>query len=171
MFLNTVNKHLTKELFVANLQYRRSFVVFKKRVLGGGFVGNFETEALARAHLAALGVNPVDYDVSESARHVLIQIDPKSGELLGPLVMDMASTGIMTSKLWNTRIDEVGGGKLDRFASIWKLTTQLQTNNKGSWHTLQLEFAGWANPAMNAALKDNFLAMRDASIKVDDSDE
>ena len=46
-----------------------------------------------------------------------MQIDPSTGELGIPFIMDFASSKLRVSRSWNSQIQTKGG---DRFASLWK---------------------------------------------------
>lgn len=144
-FLNTVTNETTPELYVVNMHFDRGYSVFKKREAGGGFFGEFDSENDARAAIEAEGENAAQFDIAENHRHMLAIIDPQTGKIQMPALMDFTNTKIRTSKSWNSDISVRADGKCPRFGLVYKLTASKQSNAKGSWHGVAFEFAGFAS--------------------------
>lgn len=143
MFHNSITDELSDELIVCSLHFRREYAVFKRRNLGGGFEGAFDSNSEARAKIEELD-NPGDYEVVETHRHTLLQLDPNTGEAVAPVVFNMSGTKVRVSKTWNTDLATRHKDGQDRFASVWCLSTRKQSNTQGSWYNITTQFLGWA---------------------------
>lgn len=148
-YINANTHELAGEMYVINLYYEHVYGVFVKRKFGGGFKGSFYSQQEAEAAITQLASEDQELmeqmmEVVETGRHTLLQIDLKTGKL-EPVVFDMTSTKLQTSRAWNTEIARRGG---DRFSCVWKLTKQSKTNTKGSWFIPHFEFMGPLNDEM-----------------------
>jgi len=143
-FLNTVTGVAHPVLYAINLHFQKDFGIYKARALGGGWVMSKPTEIEAHDAIRSLPGTPGDYEVAESHRHVLCVLDEQGFPVETAAMFLASKSGLYTSRAWNTEIQTRGQGKVDRFASVWKLTTSKQTNSKGSWYNVEQEFAGWA---------------------------
>ena len=75
-FINTITReNYGKEIYVINVKFTEEFVAWKKREKGGGLAGSFATEKDAIDSLTAQGLNPDDYDITQTQSHLLIQKD------------------------------------------------------------------------------------------------
>lgn len=135
------------QLFVVNLDYKREYAVFKKRTVGGGYLGSYGSEEEAQAALDAgvdgqgNTINASDYDIVEQGNHVLLMLD-ETGAPVSPALMSFSSTALKVSKAWNSQLLKKNEG-LSRFASVWSLSTIKESNNRGSWYAPKVEFAGY----------------------------
>lgn len=159
MFLNTITHELVDETYVINLYYQRAYTVFKKLEAGGGFFGNFPTEAEARDAIEAEGEAVKDFDIKENHIHTLLTINPETAKIDQPVLMDMTGTKVFTSKRWNTEIANKGG---DRFSAIWKLSSRLVSKNNNKWHSMDIDFALWAPKDVYEAARANYETMKAA---------
>ena len=142
-FLNSVTKeNYGTEMYVLNVKFTEDFVVWKKREIGGGLVGNFKSLAEATDYLTSNDLDVDQHDVIQTQSHLLIQKNSESGELGIPFIMDFASSKLRVSRSWNSQIQTKGG---DRFASLWKMKS-VQTANKAGqkFMNLTVDFEGWA---------------------------
>ena len=142
MFHNSVTNELYASIYVINLFYHREIAAFRKRPLGGGFLGNYPTLEAAQAKVTADNV-PLDHvDFVDSANHTLLLLDEK-GQPKTQALMSLNGTKMRVSNQWNSEI-QLLDPNAPRFGSVWLLSTVLQSNAKGSWHNLKVDFAGWA---------------------------
>ena len=126
-FLNSVTKeNYGTEMYVLNVKFTEDFVVWKKREIGGGLLGNFKSLAEATDYLNSNDLDVDQHDIIQTQSHLLMQKDPSTGELGIPFIMDFASSKLRVSRSWNSQIQTKGG---DRFASLWKMKS-VQTANK-----------------------------------------
>ena len=142
-FINSVTKeNYGVDMYVLNVKFTEDFVVWKKREIGGGLVGNFKSLAEATDYLTSNDLDVDQHDVIQTQSHLLIKKDAKSGELGIPFIMDFASSKLRVSRSWNSQIQTKGG---DRFASLWKMRS-VQTANKAGqkFMNLAVDFEGWA---------------------------
>ena len=141
-FINTVTKEsYGTELYVLNVKFTEDFVVWKKREIGGGLVGNFKSLAEATDHLTSQDLDVEQHDIIQTQSHLLMRKDPDTGSTGIPFIMDFASSKLRVSRSWNSQIQTKGG---DRFASLWKMKS-VQTANKAGqkFMNLGVEFEGW----------------------------
>lgn len=141
-FINSVTKeNYGTELYVLNIKFTEDFVVWKKREIGGGLVGNFKSLAEATDYLNDQSLDIDQHDIIQTQSHLLMRKDPKTGSLGIPFIMDFASSKLRVSRSWNSQIQTKGG---DRFASLWKMKS-VQTANKAGqkFMNLGVEFEGW----------------------------
>ena len=142
-FLNSVTKeNYGTEMYVLNVKFTEDFVVWKKREIGGGLLGNFKSLAEATDYLNSNDLDVDQHDIIQTQSHLLMQKDPSTGELGIPFIMDFASSKLRVSSSWNSQIQTKGG---DRFASLWKMKSVQTANKVGQkFMNLTVEFEGWA---------------------------
>ena len=142
-FLNSVTKeNYGTEIYVLNVKFTEDFVVWKKREIGGGLLGNFKSLAEATDYLNSNDLDVDQHDIIQTQSHLLMQKDPSTGELGIPFIMDFASSKLRVSRSWNSQIQTKGG---DRFASLWKMKSVQTANKVGQkFMNLTVEFEGWA---------------------------
>ena len=141
-FINSVTKeNYGTELYILNVKFTEDFVVWKKREIGGGLVGNFKSLAEATDYLNDQSLDIDQHDIIQTQSHLLMRKDPETGSLGIPFIMDFASSKLRVSRSWNSQIQTKGG---DRFASLWKMKS-VQTANKAGqkFMNLGVEFEGW----------------------------
>lgn len=154
-FYNTVTGKTTEELYVINMHFARGYSVFKKRANGGGFFGEFESEAEATEAMVEANEDPSQFDIAENHRHMLLLLDA-DGNVDMPALMDFTSTKIRTSKAWNSDIQVNAAGNSPRFGLVYRLHSVKQSNAKGSWHGVGYEFAGFASEELFAQAKEQY---------------
>jgi len=153
MFLNTISNRAVTKFYAINLHFQKEFAVYKKRDLGGGWVASFPTETEAYEGIRALPGTAADYEVNESHRHVLCILD-EQGQPRETVAMFFANkTGLYASREWNTEIQTIGNGKIDRFASVWEISSERQQNPKGVFYVPVKKFAAWASEELYAQAK------------------
>tara|TARA_Y100000310_G_scaffold138725_1_gene137765 strand:+ start:351 stop:1019 length:669 start_codon:yes stop_codon:yes gene_type:complete len=142
-FLNSVTKeNYGTEMYVLNVKFTEDFVIWKKREIGGGLVGNFKSLAEATDYLNAQDLDVDQHDVIQTQSHLLIEKNAESGNLGIPFIMDFASSKLRVSRSWNSQIQTKGG---DRFASLWKMKSVQTANKVGQkFMNLTVDFEGWA---------------------------
>ena len=157
LFCNSITKELATKVFVINLLFRKSYAVFRKRTHGGGFHGTYSTEAEAIAKRATLPGDLESYDIIETGEHVLLLLDAE-GKPNHTALMRFKSTGLAISRTWNSEINLTNQGSA-RFATVWELTSQKKSNDKGTWYLVKPTYAGWASEELYKAAKTAYLAM------------
>lgn len=146
-FLNTVTQELSDSILCINLYFDKEFLIWRKRKSGGGKIGSFPTQTQAWSYIRQNGLDDNDYDVVETDNHYLLLLN-KDGSVRGPAVINMSSTKLRTSRLWNTDINQKSVEfNAARFAGVWELTSKNQTYKENSWAGLEVKFMGWVQSA------------------------
>lgn len=106
---------------------------------------HFETEAEAHEHLNNLeDANKQNYEIFENHAHMVLTIDPKTGEVADqPVMFHLNKSKAKTSKMWNTNLRNIGG---DRFATVWEVGSELKTSKAGgsNYQNVTINKLGWA---------------------------
>lgn len=156
MLCLTVTSELFNSVYAINLKYTKNFAVFRKRQRGGGFHGNFNTKGEAEAKLAELPGSAADYDIVETANHIVLLLN-EDGSVKQPALIRLKSTGLAISRQWNADLTTRNEGHA-RFATVWTLSTEKRQNDKGTWYVLDATYAGWASEELYAEAKKMFTA-------------
>lgn len=158
--LNSVTGEPAEELLVINLFFETGFTVFKKRDLGGGFFGNFASEAEAKEALTDEGEAPADFDIAQTATHTLLILNDK-GEVEMPALMDFASSKLKVSRAWNSDLQLRCGKGTPRYGAVYRIFGKLDRNPRGqTWHNVDFEFQGWADENLFAEASENYTRMK-----------
>lgn len=160
LLFNNVTRELYEAVYVMNLHLDVMFTVWKDRKKGGGKFGEFATESEAQTHLATLNGDPDDYIVQETHKHYLLLLD-ENGAVKGPAVVYMKATQLTPSRAWNTGIQlenrDADGNPLDRFATVWMLSSETVDNNSGdAYENFTIECAGWPSSELFEAAQANY---------------
>lgn len=156
------------EIYVVNLKVKTGYIAFNIdtkmpfRPMGGEYAdGLYPTVEKLEADMMQEGVNPdniyteyqIDprikngYHVQESHTHQVLILNPETGGLKTPALMDFTRTKVRESKSWNTQIASNGG---DRYSGVWKVTSKIQSWNDNSWYNYDISFYGWASKEVYA---------------------
>lgn len=158
MIMNSVTEELHTSMFVINLSFTRKIVVWRKRKLGGGMVGSFDTEVEAYDALEEQGLAAKDHDISENPTHLVLVLDdegnPKSVALL-----DMPGVKAKKSRTWNTLIagEEKEGNP--RFGCVWQLGVVSESNSSGNFFNLDVSLVAHAPDELYAQAVEMYDAM------------
>src|SRR6056300_1399573 len=86
-FINTITReNYGKDIYVMNVKFTEEFVAWKKREKGGGLAGTYATEKDAIDTLTAQGLNPDDFDITQTQSHLSIMKDAETGNLDTPFI-------------------------------------------------------------------------------------
>ncbi|QIB67112.1 hypothetical protein [Kineobactrum salinum] len=158
MLLNSVTQETFDAVFAINLYFTKEYAIFKKRLKGGGFFGNFDTEAEALEELATLEGDPAHYDVVETDKHTLLLLDDE-GAPTGPAQIFMSSSKLQVSRVWNTSINQKSLNK-PRFSRVWRVGSIMEKNKRGDeYANFTITDCGWAPPALYEAALDGYRAV------------
>lgn len=153
-FINTVTKQLWKtdegaDLYVIPCGYTTKKLEFVPRDAGGGFQGEIEpSDPVLRQTTKDGGMEllPNGNEVVTTHQHLVLIVDAETGATQ-QAVMDLKKTGIKVSKRWNTQMKMVQyPGKDGMFnppmwATVWKLSSVEESNDRGSWYIPKVEAA------------------------------
>ena len=158
MIHNSLTDALYDECYVVNLRMTSGYSVFKKRTLGGGYLGMFDNEEEADATVAEASGDADDYEVTVTHIHSCLLLDD-DGTPVQPVLIYFAKTKIDTSKKWNTDI-LIRCKDSDRFGAVYKLGSRLDKNSRGqTYHNFTVTFAGWPSEALFDEAKANYLSL------------
>lgn len=148
------NDNPTKPIRIIPVTYKHSFIEWKTRVKGGGFVKEWE-DAQGLAMVVARNEANLDIiqegspygtpgnQLNETHTHFVFVLRPDGTHF--PAVLAMSSTQIKPSKNLNAMINEQklpNGALAARFYTVWDVTTDQRTNDQGSWYVWKFEKAG-----------------------------
>src|SRR5271165_5784972 len=195
MFYNTVTQMLydgKAGLKFVPCAFKRSFIQWGARDVGGGFKGEHTPESI-EAMVEANDGRIVSVDgrlfkpnadgtvgdkcdyFAETRSHYGLVIDPETGET-GQAVFSLTGTLTKASRMMMTalRQKKVQGPKglatPPTYANIVKATTYGDSNEKGSWSNVRLELDGLvADPMIYAEAKAFYNAVVSGSVKADHS--
>lgn len=156
---NSLTNETYKSVFLVNLMYELRFSLFKKRKLGGGLEGNFDTAEAAHQHMETNGLDKAQYDLIETGVHKCLLLDEK-GVPVQPVLVYMNGSKKGVSDKWNTQIHMKGQGS-DRFATVWVGTSVQEVNKQQQpYQNWKIDFAGFASEALYAEARENYYALR-----------
>ena len=169
LFHNSVTNELYENVYLINLFYRKTIAVFKKRELGGGFAGNYENELEAIEKLKSEGLDPSGYDLVETANHYCLLLDD-NGLPKQTILLSMNGSKMRVSNQWNTQILS-RGDNIPRFSGVWRLSSIIQSNSKGSWSNIQTEYLGYGSKELIEEAEKIYNALQmdtteDAAVKI-----
>ena len=158
-FVNNITKeNYGTEMYVLNVRFTEDFVVWKKREFGGGLIGTYKTLQEAMDFMSAQSMDPEQHDVIQTHSHLLIEKNPKTGELGMPFIMDFSSSKLRVSRSWNSQIQTKGG---DRFSVLWKLESVKKANRAGQqFYNLDVVEIGWSQEEDYNAAKELYESSR-----------
>lgn len=156
LFFNTVTQELMTEVYCLNLYFEKTFVIWRTREAGGGYVGQFDSMHEANQYIHENNLDPVQHQISETDNHYLLLVD-ETGKVKGPAITNMSSTRLRASRSWNTQLQQLMGEySVARFASVWKLTSYIQESKENSWANMQVENAGFASEDLYDLAKKSY---------------
>ncbi|MCP4773204.1 MAG: hypothetical protein GY880_03090 [Planctomycetaceae bacterium] len=151
MIVNTVTQEVVDSLNVVNIFYKREFAVYTKREAGGGgFHGSVDTEAAGWEMVRELGGSPDSHTVRETGKHMVLTLDDEGNPTMEALML-MDGSKIAASNGWNTNIARIKD--VDRFATVWNISTVTQSNAKGSWFNYSINFVGYVDESLYKSAK------------------
>lgn len=159
MFYASVVDKAYRDLYVINLRRDpMEYVVFKdmSKGAGGGWEGTFSSHADAAAHVANLPGTPSDYQIRETAKHLLVVLDD-TGAIAHPAAMSMAGSALQADREWNTQhkliSTQADGSELPRYSVVWQLSSKKISGQKGTYYVPQIQNVGWCQEDLLAEVQ------------------
>ena len=153
MFNTVTNQHWAGEegVVVIPCFQTTKYLEFIPREQGGGFRGEIPANdpILTRTSRdGAKEILPTGNELVKSDQHYCLVIDEDGS--FQPVVIDMKSTQLKVSRRWKTQIamQKVKHPKSGQmitppvYATMWKLTTTEESNDRGDWSNYQIEKVG-----------------------------
>jgi len=168
MIINTVTRELIdtekKELIVVPCAYQYSWVEWRVREKGGGFVREYRENPSIQTERDDKNreIMPNGNQLNDTRTFYVLVYDMDSMTVT-PAVIAMTSTQIKKARQWYMQMNLL---KLRNsygvqytpplFASMWRVSTVPESNEKGSWYGWKFEHVGYfedrEDPAFQAAL-------------------
>src|SRR5574343_595948 len=142
LLFNTVsNKLYGSKIYVVPVFWRKEYILWRDRELGGGFGGAFPTMEDAEKALAAKE-KPEEFQIHDTAQNFVLVVDPTPNAdgsfKVEEAVISMAKSKMTASRKWNSLVRMAGG---DRFSRMYRLDTVVASGRKGeyfNWQVTQL---------------------------------
>ena len=194
MIYNTVTKKLydgKKGILLIPCSFKRSFIQWGGRDVGGGFKGEFTPEQILTLQADGQAVpvegklfkpnedgSPIndkknDY-YADTRSHFVIVLDEETGES-SPAILSLSSTNIKASRNLLTSLSQKKVTLANNvkktpptFANIVRMTTMGASNEKGAWSAASFALEGMVTDAnvYNDA-KNFYKSVNDGSVKAD----
>ena len=152
-FNNVTGQHWVGEqgLVVIPCYQTTKYLEFVPRTSGGGFRGEINANDPLLQRTVREGskeILPNGNELVKSDQHFCLIIDEDG--LTQPVVVDMKSTQLKVSRRWKTQIamQKIKHPKTGAiitpplFATLWRLTTSAETNDKGDFYNWSVEKVG-----------------------------
>lgn len=145
-FLNTATQETydgQEGVLVMPTSFKRSFVAWVIREKGGGFKGEYSpTDPIiitTKQDEKGRNMLPDGHtQLVDTRLHAVILLN---GDRPEPALLTLTSTQIKKSKRWMTQMQEMQrGDSFPTFAHAYKLSTVPESNDKGSWMGLQVDY-------------------------------
>jgi hypothetical protein len=154
MIFNTVTQELVdgdKGVLVIPCHYRRTFINWKPRSQGGGFLGEYgpSDPLVSQITRDAEGatVLPDGTLLNDTRVHYALIMNDEG--IPAPAVLSWSSSQIKKSKTWMSKMDAIKMRRADgsvftppMFSHVYRLTTVPESNDKGSWFGWKVELVG-----------------------------
>lgn len=186
-FWNNITQEVMETVKVIPCGYQRRYIRWAPRSAGGGFKGEVDPVAVDNNTFPGLshhnnllfvdvpaGVSPVDaqgkplFDILSDTRvHFLLY--QEAGGLWVPALLSLASTQIKKSMRWMMRMQmlKVKGVTPPMFSHTYELSSEEESNAKGSWHGLTVTLGvPLSDPALYSMAKAFHLSVSKGQIQV-----
>lgn len=184
MLFNTLDEVIydgDKGVNVIPIEYKRSFIEWRPREEGGGFVQEHsvrEGEQLEKTGTreGAKTILPNGNELHDTRSWFCYQIDLDTGKY-DPVMISMSSTNIRASKNWLTTVERCHKDLPDGTrvpAKFWEVvyhvTTEYKENDKGNWYGLKVKPVeeGWIqDPALLTSAESFSKSLINNEVKVE----
>jgi hypothetical protein len=181
MVYNTVTRAVVDtektQLLVVPCAYRHTFVEWRLRERGGGFVAEYDTapNVVTTRDDKGRDILPNGNQLNDTRSFYVMVIDEAHGTVT-PAVLAMTSTQIKKAKQWYMQQNmlRLNGPKGQytppMFASKWVATTVPEANEKGSWYGWKFEHAGFMGEGdedLYAAAREFHKSVKSGAVSAD----
>lgn len=148
MYNNVTRQLYGTELLVVPVLFKKQYLIWRDRKLGGGFRGAYDSRA--DAEVAAANEEGEGWEAVETHQHFCLAMTGSSKP--EQLVISMSRSKIKVSKKFNSMIMNMGG---DRFSRVYKFFAVEDTNDQNQkYFNFGFQVAGFPNQAIYAAAED-----------------
>ena len=161
LLFNTVTRSLYGEqLTFVPVYFRKEFVIWRLRDMGGGFRGAYDTHAAADHALNQMD-DPENHEILDTAQQFGLVVLPESTvdePVTEEVVISMTKSKMKASRQLNTMV-KMGGG--DRFSRAYQLSTMSVDGPKGDYYTYSVKQLGFVNEALFRRAESLYEAIRE----------
>jgi hypothetical protein len=146
---NSVTEECVSELIVIPCAYKREFIEWRPREQGGGYVGSHTIDSEVVTNASKVDGRLISSNgnlLVETANHFVLALTANG---LDKGLITMSSTQLKKNRRWNSlmggiKFTDSAGNMFTpaRYSHQYKLTTQLEQNDKGSWYGWVIEIQG-----------------------------
>lgn len=134
-----------EDVFILPVFYKRSFVEWKTREDGGGFVAEHPVESginLKATRDGSKDILPNGHQIVDTRAHYVVVC--RAGQAPAPMLLSLSSTQVKKSKRLNSDLDLQmrSQGLQATFQLKYKVTTVPESNEHGSWRGWKFERVG-----------------------------
>lgn len=164
MFNNSVSRQLYgEEVIIIPVHFSMQFLVWRDRKLAeqlkikaeGGFFGSYQTRHEAEDRANAEGGEAAAVVIIDTPTHLCLVINPTTYQA-DEIMIPMPRTKAKVSRQFNSLIKMAGG---DRFSRAYKMTADLQKNDKGDFYNFKIEPAGFPSEDIYALAEGLYLSI------------
>lgn len=142
---NSVTSQLYgKEVFVVPVHYSKQWLVWKDRKKGGGFFGAYPNPEEAGDRVEQEGGKAQGVESIDTPTHLCLLVNRDTGGV-DEVIISMPRTKAKISRQWNSMVKMAGG---DRFARVYRITTQREENAKGKFFNFAVAQSGFPNKVL-----------------------
>lgn len=140
MLFNNVTRQLYgTSVKIIPVQFRKEYIVWKSRKLGGGFIGAFSTMESAEDIRMAQD-KPDDHQTNDTANFFSLLINPQTGNL-EEIVVSMSITKLKVARKLNSLIRLNGGDSFSRWYTLGSGVEQNSLNQ--DYHNFTIASGGY----------------------------
>jgi len=148
MINSVTNQIYGREVFVVPVHYSKQYLVWIKRTAGGGFRGAFPNPALADDRMAEVlkedKKDAENVEVIDTPTHLCLIINREAGSA-EEIILSMPRTKAKISRSWNSMVRLTNQ---DRFARVYRVASQSETNAKGTFWNFAIAQSGFPVEAL-----------------------
>ena len=161
--INSVTKQVYgNEVFVVPVHFSKQWLVWRDRKKGGGFLGSFPNEMDALTKAEAEGGTKEGIEVMDTPTHYCLLVNRESGSV-EEIMLSMPRTKAKISRQWNSMVKLAGG---DRFSRVYRITTQVEENQKGKFYNYVVAQSGFPLKALYEQAEKLYTAVSAGTRKV-----
>lgn len=178
MFYNTVTHDLAPEVKVVPIFQRTTYIEWKTRESGGGFVadhgeaGGVELLRTTKKDEKGRDILPNGNQLVKTMTFVAAIINDAGA--FEPVVINFTSTQLKKARNWNTLISRLAHPNDQSrtlgniiFAGTYTFKTVPEQNDKGKWRGFHIESTGYTPAGAYARAKELHLSLAGGATKVD----
>jgi hypothetical protein len=166
---NTVSRQLYgNALIFVPVYFRKEFLVWRKRLAGGGYFGSYPT---LEAALAVVDERSDDFEVVDTHEQFGLVLPSSAGtapdaSLAEDMMISMAKTKAKVSRTLNSLIRLTGG---DRWSKAYRLESVLESNDKGNYYNFRVHPLGFVTKDLHDRALRLYEVLTGGIFKIDEA--